>query len=80
MNQKIRFSLNLTYDQYLKVYQGFANNVSVIAEDGRRIAFPAGNIQTFLTKQGIQGNFEMELTSEHKFVGIKKLPQNNWTV
>ncbi|MEQ1529928.1 MAG: DUF2835 domain-containing protein [Methylococcales bacterium] len=73
MNQKIRFSLNLSYDQYLKVYQGFANNISVVADDGRRIAFPAGNIQTFLNKQGIQGYFEMELTPEHKFVGIKKL-------
>ncbi|MGR9012802.1 MAG: DUF2835 domain-containing protein [Gammaproteobacteria bacterium] len=71
--QHIRFSLNLSYDQYLKVYQGIAKNVSVVADDGRRIAFPAGNIQSFLTKQGINGYFEMKLTLENKFVSIKKL-------
>lgn len=73
MNQYIRFSLNLSYEQYLKVYQGIAKSVSVIADDGRRIAFPAGNIQSFLTKQGINGYFEMELTPENKFVSIKRL-------
>ncbi|MGR9115785.1 MAG: DUF2835 domain-containing protein [Gammaproteobacteria bacterium] len=72
-HQLIRFSLDLTYAQYLSVYQGVAKTVSVIADDGRRIQFPAGNIQQFLTKQGIHGYFEMELTGQHKFIGIKKL-------
>ncbi|MGZ5044582.1 MAG: DUF2835 domain-containing protein [Methylobacter sp.] len=71
--QCIRFTLKLSYDQYLKVYQGIVKNVSVIADDGRRIAFPAGRIQPFLTKQGIDGYFEMELTPENKFICIKKL-------
>ena len=72
-HQFIRFSLQLPYDQYLKVYQGAAKNISVVADDGRRIAFPARNIQSFLTKEGISGYFEMELTAENKFVCIKKL-------
>ncbi len=72
-HQFIRFSLNLTYQQYLKVYQGAAKNVSVVAEDGRRIAFPARNIQSFLTRDGINGYFEMELTAENKFIAIKKI-------
>ncbi|MFI3187611.1 MAG: DUF2835 domain-containing protein [Methylococcaceae bacterium] len=72
-HQTIRFTLNLSYDQYLKVYQGVAKYVSVIADDGRSVAFPAGKVQSFLTKQGINGYFEMELTSEKKFIGIKKL-------
>ena len=71
--QIIRFSLHLTYDQFLSVYQGFARNVSVVADDGRRIQFPAGNVQSFLTKEGIHGYFEMELTANNKFVGIRKL-------
>jgi hypothetical protein len=72
-HQCIRFSLILSYAQYLKVYQGSAKNVSVIADDGRTVVFPAGRIQPFLTKEGINGYFEMELTPENKFVGIKKL-------
>jgi hypothetical protein len=72
-HQVIQFSLQLSYDQFLKVYQGMAKNVSVIASDGRRIAFPAGNIQPYLTKEGIRGSFEMELTIENKFISLKKI-------
>ena len=72
-SQIIRFNLNLNYQQYLQVYQGSAKNVSVIADDGRRIAFPARNIQSFLNRDGINGYFEMELTAENKFISIKKL-------
>ncbi len=72
-NQRIRFHLDLSYDQYLAVYRGLAKTVTTIADDGRRIVFPAGNIQRYLTKTGIRGYFEMELTATHKFVGIKQL-------
>ncbi len=69
----IRFRLNLDYDEYLKVYQGVAKNVYARADDGRVIAFPAGNIQAFLTRTGIQGYFEMTLTAENKFVRVIKI-------
>jgi len=72
-HQFIRFSLQLSYDQYLQVYQGSAKNVSVLSDDGRRIAFPARNIQSFLTKEGIAGYFEMELTADNKFICVKKI-------
>lgn len=72
-NQFIHFSLNLSYEQYAKVYQGIAKNVSVVADDGRRIEFPAGKIQPFLTRQGISGRFVLELTAENKLVSIQQL-------
>ena len=72
-HQSFRFALSLSYDQYLKVYQGIAKNISVASDDGRTVVFPAGRIQSFLTRQGISGYFEMELTPDNKFVSIKKL-------
>ncbi len=72
-HQLIRFRLDLSYDQYLAVYQGVAKTIITTADDGRRVLFPAGNIQRYLNKNGIQGYFEMELTAQNKFVGIKKL-------
>lgn len=72
-NELIRFKLHLSYDQYLAFYQGVAKTVSVMADDGRRIEFPAGNIRRYLTKTGIEGYFEMELTPQHKFVDIRRL-------
>jgi hypothetical protein len=76
-HQYLRFTLNLSYDQYFKVYQGIAKNVSVTADDGRSADFPAGRVQSFLTKQDIKGYFVMELTSENKFVSIKMLAELN---
>jgi hypothetical protein len=73
LNQKIRFKLNLSADQYLKVYQGLAKTITTLADDGRRIAFPAQNIKPFLSHEGIYGHFEMELTPANKFVAIKKI-------
>jgi len=35
--------------------------------------FLLARFSLFLTRQGINGYFEMELTPEHKFVSIKKL-------
>ena len=74
--QLLRFSLQLTADQFLRVYQGTAKRVSVIASDGRRIEFSAQNIRKFLTHDGISGSFEMELTAENKFVAIRKISAN----
>lgn len=71
--QLIRFRLNLSYDQYLAVYQGFAKTISVVADDGRSIVFPAGKVQSYLTKNGIQGHFEMSLGTNNKFLSLKKL-------
>ncbi|MCF6203860.1 MAG: DUF2835 domain-containing protein [Methylococcaceae bacterium] len=71
--QSILFTLELSYDDFLKVYQGTAKNISVVADDGRRIMFPARNVQSFLTKNGIKGYFEMTLTAENRFISLKKL-------
>ncbi|MGR8930889.1 MAG: DUF2835 domain-containing protein [Gammaproteobacteria bacterium] len=72
-NQFIRFRLNLSYDQFLAVYQGTAKAVSVVADDGRRIQFPAGKVQRYLTKTGVQGYFEMELSPQNKFIDINRI-------
>jgi len=72
-HQFIRFQLGISAEQFLRVYQGSAKNISTRADDGRLIKFPAQNIKQFLTHDGIYGYFEMELTTEHKFVAIKKL-------
>jgi len=71
--QFIRFSLSISCEQYLKVYQGRVQTISVKADDGRRIEFPAGKLQPFLTNAGINGYFELQLTAANKFVSIQKL-------
>ncbi len=71
--QFIRFRLDIDYDQFLAVYRGTAKTVTTLSDDGRRLVFPAGKIQRYLTRTGIKGHFEMELTAQNKFVAIKRL-------
>ncbi len=73
MSQYIRFHLSIRYEQYLSVYQGISKTIRTKADDGRIIEFPASNIQTYLQKNGIHGYFEMEVSEQQKFLGIKKL-------
>lgn len=71
--QRIRFVLNISADQYINVYKGRARMISVLAEDGRRVEFDARKVQPFLTRDGIQGRFELHITQDHRFVALHRL-------
>lgn len=71
--QRIIFNLAISAEAFLAVYKGHAKNISTIAVDGRRLEFSAEKIKPFLSRDGIYGTFEMEITAEHKFLAIKRL-------
>ncbi len=73
MSQTVRFQLNISYDNYLSFYQGVAQRVSVQADDGRRIEFPANLAQRYLTRTGIQGHFELEFDDNHKLIELRRI-------
>lgn len=73
MSQTVRFNLNIPYDDYLAYYQGVAQRISVLAEDGRRIEFPASLAQRHLTRGGIQGRFELEFDHNHKLIELRRV-------
>ncbi len=73
MSDRIRFFLNLTADRYLGHYQGHAKNVSVVAEDGRRIEFPANALRPFVTKSGVQGRFELLIDDDNRLQRLDRL-------
>jgi hypothetical protein len=73
--QHVRFRLAISADDYLAYYQGAARDVIVRAEDGRRIRFPAGALQRFLTHAGIHGRFELRFDADHKLIGVQRLEE-----
>lgn len=73
MSTRIRFFLNLPADHYLRYYRGLASNVSVVAEDGRRIEFPASSLRPFVSKQGVQGHFELLIDDNNRLLGLVRL-------
>ena len=75
MNQVIQFSLNLSYEKFLHVYKGEAKFVVTKAFDGRTIRFPAEVLKPYLTREGVQGDFEITFNAQNKFQDLKKLRQ-----
>ena len=73
MPKPIRFSLNLSADRYLSHYQGHARSVSVVADDGRRILFPANALRPFVTKLGVQGHFELMIDDNNRLQRLVRI-------
>jgi Protein of unknown function (DUF2835) len=69
----VRFTLGISSSDYLNYYQGKARSISAIADDGRRIEFPAEHLRPFLLHDGIRGNFELVFDDSNKFVSLRKL-------
>ena len=65
--------LSISADEYIKLYQGVARDVFVYSRDGRKVRFPAGILQPFVTRKGIKGSFCISFDSDQKFSGIKRL-------
>ncbi len=74
MVSKIRFSLDLSPEDYLRYYRGSAQSVLVQAEDGRRIRLPAANLRPFLLEDGIRGRFEITLSEHNNLLDIRRMP------
>ncbi|MBI1423744.1 MAG: DUF2835 family protein [Gammaproteobacteria bacterium] len=69
----VRFRLSINADDYLRYYQGIARNISVIADDGRRIEFPAEHLRAFVMRDGVHGLFELVFDQDNKFVALRKI-------
>ena len=70
---KMTFCLHISAEKYLQYYQGSAKNVIVKADDGRSLKFPAGNLQKFVSRDGISGQFEIIFDDNHKIVSLNRL-------
>lgn len=71
--QRIRFTLSLSEEQYISYYRGEAKMVSVVADDGRRVEFPASCLRPYVSHNGIDGRFELQYTDTGKFIQLLKL-------
>jgi len=69
----LRFRLSIPARRFLAYYQGHARTVMVRSTDGRRVRFPANILRPYVTKEGIFGEFVLEVDAEHKFVGLRRL-------
>jgi len=73
--RKIRFHIHIESDEYLRYYQGLADKVRLVADNGQVVMFPANRLKPFLTHDGITGHFEMQFDQNNKFISIRQLPR-----
>ena len=70
---EIIVSLNISADEYLKLYQGTARSVFTRTSDGQNIRFPANILQPFVSREGVKGSFKIEFDEHHRFEQISQL-------
>ncbi|MEQ6884579.1 DUF2835 family protein [Salicola sp. Rm-C-2C1-2] len=60
-------------DDWLRVYEGSAHRVYVVARDGRSVVFPARILQRWMDHDGVYGTFVISYNSEGRFDSVRKI-------
>jgi len=69
----ITIKLKLSSMDCLKYYEGTIKTISVTAEDGRVVNFPANMITQFIDSNGVLGRFNIEHDVNGKVIKILKI-------
>ncbi|MFO7993196.1 MAG: DUF2835 domain-containing protein [Marinobacter sp.] len=70
---QIIVDVEISPDEWLKLYQGVATDVRTTARDGRSVRFPARILSRFYLKDGIRGSFRILFDDAGKFTSIERL-------
>lgn len=73
MAQRVVVSLQISAEEYLRVYRGTGKVVVARDNEGRRVRFPVNILQKFVTRQGINGVFVIHFDAQGRFQSIEKL-------
>lgn len=72
--QQIIVDVEISPDEWIKLYEGAATDVRTTARDGRSVRFPARILSRFYLKDGIRGSFRILFDDQGKFVSVERLP------
>lgn len=71
--KQLSISLHLTSRQVEEYYRGKARHVVAEAVDGRIVQLPINVLHSFISEEGIIGDFVVTTDDNHKFVSINRL-------
>ncbi|MBW4936265.1 DUF2835 domain-containing protein [Marinobacter sp. F4206] len=71
--QQIVVDLSISPEEWIKLYQGVANDVHTTARDGRSVRFPARILSRFYLRDGVYGSFRILFDDQGKFASIERL-------
>ena len=75
--KQIALSLHLTSRQIEDYYRGKARHVVAEAADGRIVQLPIKVLHSFISEDGIVGDFLVTTDDDHKFVSIDRLKSDD---
>lgn len=70
---QVRFHLEIRGEELLRFYRGETSSVHVIAEDGRRVRFPAGALRPYVERDGVRGFFLLRFDAGGRLLGLDRL-------
>ena len=71
--KRMTFHLDISPDVYQRYYQGAAKMVLVTTEQGLTLKFPAGQLQKYISHDGIRGRFEILFDDNNRLLELNKL-------
>ena len=71
--QQIIVDVDISPDEWIKLYQGVATDVHTRARDGRSVRFPARILSRFFLNDGVRGSFRILFDDAGKFTSIERL-------
>lgn len=71
--QQIIVDIEISPEEWIKLYQGIATDVRTTARDGRSVRFPARILSRFYLQDGIRGSFRILFDDAGKFTSIERL-------
>jgi len=71
--REVTISISISAQDYLAHYQGTVKEVVARSSDGRNIRFPSTILQSYVSHNGIHGQFVISFDDQNKFQGIHKV-------
>ena len=70
---QVEFHLDIRGEEFLRFYRGEVSSVHVIAEDGRRVRFPAQALRPYVACDGVRGDFRLCFDSRGRMLSLDRL-------
>lgn len=68
-----RFTLNIRAGEFQAYYSAQAKSIIVRSDAGLKIAFPASELQKFVSHDGVNGRFEISFDADYKLISLVRL-------
>ncbi|MFT5676476.1 MAG: hypothetical protein ACI808_002421 [Paraglaciecola sp.] len=67
------FTLSLSYDNCIHLYQPGKNSVVITSDCGKRVQLPVKNIRPFIERNGLNGRFRLVVNNINKVSSFEKV-------